>query len=194
MTDALRFTTFEDVLSVFATTQGADRAAKFAEGDALILASAPDPLAALGFTRPAQLYRAVAEAMSMSKRTLLYRVATAQAFVTEDARSVPVAWDIYRVASGMNNPAYWLNRAYEDHLSADKLRTVYKAAEGREPDEIRVVWPLRNAEARMVAANPQARRVTFEFAEGVDLGALSGEWGQMSLSVASVQEVAREAA
>lgn len=184
-------TSVEDLFTVLMGEQDDVRDAMFRAGDALVYALTQRK--AWGYPSNKAFLEYVGGKMGKSKRALDYRISTAKAFPPAD-RDIPVAWDIYRAAAGTDNPLYWVARAADEALSAAKLRTVYKQVAGREPDEIRVAWPLRNADARMVAANPQARRVTFEFAEGVDLSQLSGAWGQMSLSVASVQEVAQEAA
>lgn len=192
----MTFTSLEDVLSVFAATEEADRLAKFAQGDALLLASEPDALAALGFTRRGQLFAAVGSATGLSRRALLYRAQVCEVFGPEQ-RSTPVSWDVYRAASGMTDPAYWLARAFDDHLSAEKLRAVYKQAAGKDAETVEITWPLRNQDAALFAArqNEQGWFITFRLPGDADVGALAlGAHGQLSYSVAVAHVRAQEAA
>ena len=185
--------TLEDLLSVFATTTEVDRMAKFAEGDALILATEPTTRAALGFRSNKALYAAVGAAVGRSKRTLEYLVSTARAFAP-DERSAQVAFDVYRECASTDAPLVWLERAALGHLSADKVRHEYKALTGKPLATVDIEYITRTADATITVC--ENGRMVLRFDETVR--ASEGERVQVTITrtVArggSVQEPAREA-
>ena len=186
------FTTLEDLLSVFATLTESVTAARFAEGDALLLACDPATVRALGFPSKSALLRAVGDAASLSKRALEYRMSTSAAFAPDD-RTAPVAWDVYRACAATDNPTGWLARAVDGHLSADKVRHEVKATRGT-LDEVRVEYVTRTAEATVTVKD--MNKLVLRFADEHDVRPVRvGESVQVTITrVVSVHGVAQEAA
>jgi len=152
-----QISSLEALRSTLDTLDGHITSAKFAQGDALVLAV--QKLDQLGVSSQNELLRSIGK---YSRATLMTRLKVSRTFAP-DERHHAVEWGVYVEAAKTNTPLAWVEYAMDHALSPSKLKTAIKATGGEDPDTVRIVFPLRNVVVVQVEAWPNA--VKFVLAE-----------------------------
>jgi hypothetical protein len=182
--------TLADVLEALRMVADAERenAARFERGDRLIANTTPEQLERLGYKTITAMHRDIGERTGDSKRALQYLEAVAAAFPAvvlpdgTDLRGLNIAWTTYRDAmEKTDDPIRWAIYAHDHSLSATDMLTAYTLAQGEPQTAERVVWPLKNVEARVIKVGRNVFYVEVE--PGTDLSRIMQDRpGQLSFA------------